>query len=144
MVSPNTDVGIVVWVDITPNTIRLGDTTTLEVRLHTLNPGDDEIRVRSGGPPYAFTNDPARSRGLWGSVRFGDDDRPLDAGPGIDWWGDSVYVFPSRAYDRADHTYKLKDWTTGGWTLRPGVLRVRGWFNGREGRGTTLTILPPV
>lgn len=143
MTTPNTDVGIVVWVDVTPAAIRLTDTSEIVVRLRMLNPGDEEIRVRSGGPPYRLTPDPAQSRGLWGSIRFASESSPFNAGPGADYWGDSVYVFGPRAYGHNAKRYRLQQWATGGWTLRPGELRIRGWFNGREGRSATLTILPP-
>lgn len=143
MTTPNTDVGIVVWVSVTPAAIRLTDTAQIVVRLRALNPSDREIRIRSGGPPYVFANDPTRSRGLWGSVRFATDDSPFNAGPSVDYWGDSVFVFGPHSYGHNERRYRLRDWTAGGWTVRPGQLRIRGWFNGHEGRSATLTILPP-
>jgi len=36
----------------------------------------------------------------------------------------------------------LRDWAEGGWPLEPGTYRVRVWFNGHEGAGTELRLVP--
>ena len=143
IVGPNTDVGLAVWAEVSPSTASITDTAAaLRIRVYVSNSSFKEIRVRSGGPPYGFTNDPARSQGLWGSTRIANDSDPLHAGPSVDWWGDSVYVFPPRYREYNERVWTLKEWRALGWPLVPGRYRVRSWFNAREGRSSDFMLTP--
>ena len=140
---PNTDIGLRVWVEITPASVGLADSlATVTVRLNVYNPRDEEIRVVSGGPPYVFAGDPSKSQGLWGSIRIGCNASPTNCGPNVDWWGDSVYVIPSRTTHYDETTFTLQSWRSLGWSTTPGAYQVRGWFNAREGTGAILTLKP--
>lgn len=142
-VRPNTNVGLAVWTQVTPSHVKLTDTVTkIVIRLSVENPSDSAIRVRSGGPPYVFGWDPAKNRGNWGSIRIARDSNPFDAGPDIDWWGDSVYVIPPRFTQYDEDTLTLRSWKSGGWAVTPGVYTIRGWFNGREGLSALFSIDP--
>src|SRR5688500_8965701 len=139
----NTDVGLFVWAEVTPAVLSIKDSTTqVRVRLNVRNPSGREIRVRSGGPPYVFTGDPAKSKGLWGSLRFGCSEQPLHCGPRTDWGGDSVYVIAARRTVQEEATFTLKSWADGGWPLTVRAYHVRAWFNAREGDSATLNIIP--
>jgi hypothetical protein len=136
---PNTDVGLYVWAEVEPAVVSLRDPERLiRIRVLVENPTNEEIRVRSGGPPYVFTSDPAQSRGLWGSFRVVCEGHPVSCGPGTDWWGDSVYVFPAHVIEANEAEVKL----SAGWALVPRVYHVRAWFNGREGQSATLRVIP--
>ena len=139
--APNTDVGLYVWAEVTPATLSIRDSTTeIHVRIYVRNPSGSEIRVVSGGPPYTFTTDPARSRGLWGSFRVACAEAPLNCGPNTDFFGDSVYVFPPHQTDFSGAKFTLKSWANGGWPIAVRAYHIRGWFNGREGASATLNI----
>jgi hypothetical protein len=143
IVGPNTDVGLSVWAEVAPSSLSVSDTAgALRIRVFVGNRTIREIRVISGGPPYVFTDDPAMSKGLWGSIRIANDSDPLHAGPSMDLWGDSLYVFPPlyRVYD--EEILTLKEWKTRGWPLTPGRYRVRSWFNAREGKSADFTLTP--
>jgi hypothetical protein len=143
IIGPNTDVGLSVWAEVSPTSVSIRDSTAvLRIRVYVSNTSIVEIRVVSGGPPYRFTADPDRSQGLWGSYRIANDVDPLNAGPSVDWWGDSVYVFTARHTDYNERLVSLSDWKAGGWTLAPGRYRVRSWFNGREGKSATFDLTP--
>jgi hypothetical protein len=143
IVAPNTDIGLSVWAEVSPSTASVSDTAAaLRIRLYVSNTSFKEIRVRSGGPPYGFTNDPAMSQGLWGSVRIASDSDALNAGPSVDWWGDSVYVFPPLDREYNERLWTLKEWRSLGWPLVPGRYRVRSWFNAREGRSADFVLTP--
>jgi hypothetical protein len=140
---PNTDVGLRVWAEVRPTSVSVRDAgAVLRVRVNVRNSSLREIRVISGGPPYVFTSDPAESRGLWGSFRIACESSPLNCGPSIDWWGDSVYVFAPRTTQVDEAVITLRSWQERGWALRPGQYRVRAWFNGREGESASLVLLP--
>jgi hypothetical protein len=66
----------------------------------------------------------------------------LNAGPNADYWGDSVYVFPPHHVEYAETVVSLRDWRAGGWSLAPGQLRVRSWFNGHEGSSAAFQLVP--
>jgi hypothetical protein len=141
--TPNTDLGLRVWAEVSPARVSVRDTArVLRIRVYVTNPRGDSVRVVSGGPPYVFTPDPSRSVGLWGSVRIGSAASPLNAGPNVDWWGDSVYVLPPRATMYDEYRVRLGDWRAGGWPLAAGDYRVRGWFNAREGASAELVLIP--
>ena len=143
MVGPNTDVGLSVWAEVSPTTASISDTAaTLRIRVYVSNESFKEIRVVSGGPPYVFTPDPNSSKGLWGSMRIANDVDPLNAGPSVDWWGDTVYVFRPRYSEYNDDVITLKEWKVGGWPLLAGRYRIRSWFNGREGRSAAFLLTP--
>jgi hypothetical protein len=132
-----------VWADVSPARLSLSDSTAaLRVRIYVQNPGGDSLRLVSGGPPYVFTNDPADSRGLEQSFRIASADDLLRAGPGTDYWGNAVYTFGPRATRYTEAVIQLKDWRAQGYPLAPGVLRVRSYFNGREGSSATFTLVP--
>jgi hypothetical protein len=141
--APNTDLGLTVWAEVSPTSISVRDTTSvLRIRVYAGNPSVEEIRIRSGGPPYTSTGDPSQSKGLASSFRIGTPDNLLNAGPNTDWFGDSVYVFPPLRVQYEEKTITLAEWRRGGWPLVPGSYRVRSWFNAREGRDATLTLTP--
>ena len=140
---PNTDVGLHVRAEVAPNRVSLRDTASLiRMRVQVTNPSRRTIRVVSGGPPYRFAGDPARSRGLWGSLRIANDTSELNGGPGVDWWGDSVYVFPPRRGGYNEYSLTLAEWRARGAAPVAGRYRVRGWFNGREGASAELILVP--
>jgi hypothetical protein len=140
---PNTDVGLSVWAEALPASISIQDSTTpISLRVYVANPSYHVIRVVGGGPPYVSTGDPARTVGMWGSMRIGTDTNPLNAGPNADWFGDSVYVFAPRRIQYNERRITLRDWRAGGWAVLPGIYRVRGWFNAREGKSALLTLVP--
>ena len=140
---PNTDVGLRVWVEVSPKIASISDTAAnLRIRLFVENRSRNEITVISGGPPYTFTGNPERNSGLFGSIRIANATDSLNAGPSIDWWGQPVYTFRPRSgrYDEA--TVSLKEWQSYGRPPVVGEYRVRGWFNGREGKSTTFVLKP--
>jgi hypothetical protein len=141
--APNTDVGLRVWADVSPSQLSVNDSlTVVRVNVKVQNGTGRVIRVVSGGPPYVFTNDPADSKGLWGSFRVSCDRSPLNCGPSIDWWGDSVYVFKAWTTYRDEATFTLKSWRAGGWEVMVGSYTVRAWFNGREGTAASFSLSP--
>ncbi len=143
IIAPNTDVGLSVWAEVLPSMVKSHDTTTVVyIRLFVSNKTAHEIRVVSGGPPYVFTGDPVLSKGLWGSIRIGNNAKPLNAGPAVDFWGDSVYVVPAHYTEYDEFTVKLGKSSLGDWEPAPGAYRVRSWFNGREGKSGSLLVLP--
>jgi hypothetical protein len=140
---PNTDVGLYVWGEVTPAALSMKDwTTQVRVRVYVRNPSGSDIRVVSGGPPYTFTSDPTKGKGMWGGFRVGCAEKPLSCGPNTDWWGDSVYVFSAGKTSYNETEFTLRSWATGGWPLSVRAYHVRVWFNGREGEGATLNIIP--
>jgi hypothetical protein len=141
--APNTDIGLTVWASAEPAEVSMRDTTLpIHIRVYVGNGSGDDIRVVAGGPPYLFTADPAQSRGLWGSYRIATDANPLNAGPGVDWWGQPFYDFEPGAVQMEEAVVTLASWKAGGWPLAPGRYRIRGWFNAREGTEGVLTITP--
>jgi hypothetical protein len=144
-VVPNTDIGLRVWAEAVPPFLSLRDSSTpLCLRVNVANPSDHAIRVRSGGPPYVSSPDPARVRGLWGSERIGTPENPWHAGPLVDWWGDrdSVYVIPAHSTTYNENVVTLQGWRAAGWPLVVGTYTVRGWFAGHEGASGRLELVP--
>jgi hypothetical protein len=140
---PNTPIGLRVWTEVAPTSLSIGDSTaTLRIRVYVENPAGDTLRVRSGGPPYIFTSDPAQSQGLEESFRIASATDFLNAGPDTDYWGDSVYVFPPHDMEYTEAVVSIRQWRAGGWPLIPGPLRVRSWFNGREGSSASFQLVP--
>jgi hypothetical protein len=145
IIGPNTDVGLSVWTQVSPPILSIRDTTTvLRIRVFVGNKTDHEIRVVSGGPPYVFTfgSEPVPHSGLWGSLRIAGDSSAMNAGPGVDWWGDSVYVFPAHRAAYNEQATTLREWKARGWAVRVGNYVARGWFNGREGRSAPFYFVP--
>jgi len=145
IIGPNTDVGLSVWTEVSPSLISIRDTTTvLHMRVFVANKTNQEIRVVSGGPPYVFTfgNEPIPHSGLWGSLRIARGADALNAGPGIDWWGDSVYVFPAHYSEYSEQAMTLREWKVRGWPATIGNYAARGWFNGREGKSAPFYFVP--
>jgi hypothetical protein len=145
IIGPNTDVGLSVWAEVSPPIISIRDTATvLHMRVVVANKSDREIRVVSGGPPYVFTfgGEPIPHSGLWGSLRIGSASNPLNAGPGIDWWGDSVYVFAAHHGEANEQAITLHEWKARGWPLTVGNYVARAWFNGREGKSKPFYFVP--
>lgn len=139
---PNTTIGLRVWAAVAPARLSIRDSTaSLQIRVYVENPTGDTLRVRSGGPPYTFTPDPAQSQGLEQSFRIASTTNPLNAGPGADYWGDSVYVFPPHKVEYTEAVVSIRNWRAGGWSLSPGSLRVRSWFNGQEGSSAHLQLM---
>ena len=142
-VSPNTSLGLRVWAEVAPETVHVGDTSGLFViRVVVSNPTSHLIRVKSGAPPFVFTADPAQSRGMEEQFRIACSRSTFACGPGSDYYGDSVYVFPPLDWYFAQDSVRLKSWTKGGYPLTPGTYTVRSWFNGHEGMSATLTLVP--
>jgi hypothetical protein len=142
IVGPNTDVGLAVWAEVSPSTASISDTAAaLRIRVYVSNTSFKEIRVRSGGPPYGFTNDPARSQGLWGSTRIANDSDPLHAGPSVDWWGDSVYVFPPRyrEYNEGYGRSKSGERLAGRW-YQDDIGSAAGLTRARDGARTSCSL----
>jgi len=145
IIGPNTDVGLSVWTEVSPNVLSLRDTNrVIHMRVFVGNKTNHEIRVVSGGPPYVFTfgNAPLPHSGLWGSLRIARDTNSFRAGPGTDWWGDSVYVFPARHSEYNEQTITLREWKAHGWAATTGLYIARGWFNGREGKSAPFYFVP--
>src|SRR5688500_3112111 len=143
IIGPNTDVGLSVWTEVSPMVLSIRDTTTLlRLRVFVGNKTDHEIRIVSGGPPYVFTSNPRPHSGLWGSLRIARGPDSLNAGPSVDWWGDSVYVFLAREAVYNEHALTLGEWKARGWPIIPGAYVARGWFNGREGKSATFAFTP--
>ena len=145
IIGPNTDVGLSVWTQVSPPILSIRDTTTvLHMRVFVGNKTDHEIRVVSGGPPYVFTfgGEPIQHSGLWGSLRIAGDSSSLNAGPGTDWWGDSVYVFPAHHAEYNEQVITLREWKARGWPATAGNYVARGWFNGREGKSAPFYFVP--
>ena len=143
IIGPNTDVGLSVWTEVSPLYLSIRDTTTvLHMRVFVANKTNHEIRVVSGGPPYHFTNNPAPNSGLWGSLRIARGTDSLNAGPSVDWWGDSVYVYPAHYVDYDEQAITLRQWKAGGWPVTVGAYTARGWFNGREGESAPFFFVP--
>ena len=91
--APNTDLGLIVWAQVSPATVSASDSgATLHLRVCARNPSSHIINV-PGGPPYAFSTDPASSRNIWGSLRIANNTSALNAGPNVDWWGQHVCAF---------------------------------------------------
>lgn len=143
IIGPNTDVGLSVWTEVSPPILSIRDTTTvLHMRVFVANTSDHEIKVVSGGPPYVFTNDPLPHSGLWGSLRIAKGSEQLNAGPGTDWWGDSVYLLPPHYHEYNEQAITLREWKARGWHPTPGNYVARGWFNGREGKSKPFYLVP--
>jgi hypothetical protein len=145
IIGPNTDVGLSVWTEVSPTFLSIRDTTTvLRMRVFVGNKTNHEIRVVSGGPPYVFTfgNEPLPHSGLWGSLRIARGADLLNAGPPVDWWGDSVYVFPAHHAEYNEQAITLREWKARGWPITPGAYVARGWFNGREGKSVPFVFTP--
>jgi hypothetical protein len=145
IIGPNTDVGLSVWTEVSPAFLSIRDTTTvLHMRVFVGNKTNHEIRVVSGGPPYVFTfgNEPLPHSGLWGSLRIARGADLLNAGPGVDWWGDSVYVFPAHYAEYNEQAMTLREWKVRGWPVTVGNYIARGWFNGREGKSAAFFFVP--
>ena len=145
IVGPNTDVGLSVWGEVSPPIISIRDTTTvLHMRLVVANTTNREISVVSGGPPYVFTfgSEPVANSGLYGSLRIAKGSDQLNAGPGIDWWGNPVYVFPANHAQADEQAMTLHEWKTRGYPLTPGNYVLRVWFNGREGKSKPFYFVP--
>ena len=139
IIGPNTDVGLSVWAEVSPTFLSIRDTTTvLHMRVFVANKSDHEIRVVSGGPPYVFTfgSEPLPHSGLWGSLRIARGSDLFNAGPGVDWWGDSVYVFPAHYATYDERTLTLREWKALGFPVTVGNYLARSWFNGREGKSS--------
>ena len=145
IIAPNTDVGLSVWTEVSPGFVSVRDTTTvLHMRVFVANKTSHEIRVVSGGPPYVFTfgSEPLPHSGLWGSLRIARGTELFNAGPGVDWWGDSVYVFPANYATYDEQTMTLREWKARGYPVAVGKYLARGWFNGREGRSAPFFFVP--
>jgi hypothetical protein len=143
LLAPNTDVGLRVWVEVLPRFASVSDTTaTIRIRLYFENPSSSELTIISGAPPYRFTANPAGSIGLSGSIRIAGDADSLFAGPSTDWWGQPVYTFRPRSRSYEESLIPMKTWRSGGSPVKPGKYRVRGWFNGREGKSAMLILKP--
>lgn len=145
IIGPNTDVGLSVWAEVSPPIISIRDTNTvLHMRVVVANKSDREIRVESGGPPYVFTfgSEPVPHSGLWGSLRIGSETNPLNAGPGIDWWGQPVYVFKPHEVQWDEQAVTLHEWKARGWIPAVGNYVARAWFNGREGKSKAFYFVP--
>ena len=139
----NTDLGLRVWTEVVPAQISMRDSTaSLTVRVLAWNPAGHELRIRSGAPPYVFTADPVDSKGLEHSFRIANAASALNAGPGVDAWGDTVYVFAAFETQFMEHVVTIRSWRAGGWPLAPGTYWVRGYYNGREGASAAFRVVP--
>lgn len=140
---PNTDVGLAVWADVQPALVSIRDpSAAIRIRIFARNPSGDTLRIRSGGPPYVFTSDPTKSRGLEESFRIAKGTDSLHAGPSIDYWGNSEYVFAPRKTEHTEEIITLRSWRQERWPLSPGTYQVRSYYNGREGRPARFIVRP--
>ena len=106
------------------------------------NPSEHDIIIETGGPPFHITGDPTQSGGLFTSIRIANDEDPLNAGPGIDSWGGSRDTFPAGRAKAGDYTLRIRDWKAGWSSVKPGLYRVRGYYNGREGTSAEFILKP--
>ncbi|MEP7344397.1 MAG: hypothetical protein ABI877_03980 [Gemmatimonadaceae bacterium] len=140
--APNTTSGLRVWATVTPSALSVRDSLTpIVIRVYARNPGDDTLRIVSGGPPYTFTSDPRDSRGLSYGFRIARNPDSLNAGPNADFWGQPVYVFAPHSTSYVQHQFSLKTWRAGGWSTDLGEYEIRSFYNGREGQRATLQLL---
>ena len=138
----NTDLGLRVWAEVVPAQISMSDSTaSLTVRVLAWNPTGHELRIRSGAPPYVFTADPVDSEGLEHSFRIASAASALNAGPGVDTWGDTVYVFAAFETQFIERAVTIRAWRDG-WPLAAGSYWARSYFNGREGASATFIVVP--
>jgi hypothetical protein len=139
----NTDLQLRVEADISPRVVSLRDSAAvLHIRVTITNPSDHDIIVPTGGPPYRIATDPEESTGLGPSIRIASPTEPLNGGPSADWWGTPVDTILAGRGIYAPHEVSLAAWRAGGWELKPGRYRVRGYYNGREGVSAPFTVLP--
>jgi hypothetical protein len=81
----NTEIGLQVWAQVVPTEFSISDTVSrIRIRINAKNPGNDTILVENGGPACDKQPDPIDGVGLLFSMRIGDDNHLLDAGPGAD------------------------------------------------------------
>jgi hypothetical protein len=140
---PNTSIGLRVWAEVIPTTLSISDTAArIRVRVYAQNPTSDSLSIISGGPPYIFTSDPTRSQGLEQGFRIASATDSLNAGPYRDYWGQPVYKFGPREGTYTEAVLGVRDWLAGGWSLAPGTLTVRAYFNGKEGSSVSLHVIP--
>ncbi|HKW46758.1 MAG TPA: hypothetical protein VJN70_04910 [Gemmatimonadaceae bacterium] len=140
--APNTDLGLFVWAEVSPSVVSASDSgATLHLRVYARNPSARTIRV-PGGPPYVFSTDPATSKNIWGSLRIGNRESEMNAGPNVDWWGQHVYVFAPHETQYSEMIVTVHQWRSQGWSFASGLYRIRGWFNGHEGESAVLFATP--
>jgi len=140
---PNTSSGLRVWAEVLPAHLSIADTTArIRLRIYVENPSGESISIASGGPPYVFASDPARSQGLEESFRIASATSPLNAGPNTDYWGQPAYTFAPHETEYTEAILGVRDWAAGGWALHPGPLKVRSYYNGREGAGAIFRVVP--
>ena len=140
---PNTPIGLRVWASVAPTTLPIHDSTaTVRIRIYVQNPAAESLRVTSGGPPYIFTLNPSHSQGLEESFHIASGTDSLNAGPNTDYWGQPVYVFGPHETRYTEAIVTLRQWRAGGWPLVPETLRVRSYFNGREGESASFRLVP--
>lgn len=139
----NTDVGLQVWVTVTPLSLSISDSVTrVRVRVSAKNPGRDTLAIDNGGLPCVLTDDPIDSKGLLHSMRIADDDSEFDAGPRGDVCGTSLLIFPPRRTRQRDFYITTRSWTDSGYPLVARDYRVRSYFAGYEGYSAVLRMVP--
>ena len=139
----NTDVGLQVWAQVSPQTLSITDTVSrLRIRVSAKNPGRDTIRVVNGGLPCSVPLDPVGGQGLEHSMRIADDNHDLNAGPGADVCGTALLIFPPRHTRSIDFYVTIKGWKAGSWPLVAQPYRVRSYFAGYEGYSAAFTLVP--
>jgi hypothetical protein len=139
----NTDIGLLVWAQVSPVTLSVSDTVTrIRVRINAKNPGQDTIRVDNGGPACDQQPDPVDGRGLLHSMRIGDDDHALDAGPGGDICGTTILTFVPKKTRSWDFYVTVNSWKASGRPLKIQEYRVRSFFAGYEGYSALFNLVP--
>jgi hypothetical protein len=138
----NIDLGLHVEAQVYPRVVSLTDSAaTLSMRVIVDNPTDRPIIVETGGPPFVITGDPTESQGLSASLRLGSAHEPLNAGPGVDWWGGSLDTIRAHRGVFYEKVVTVREWLAG-WTVVPGSYRVRSYYNGREGESQSFSVSP--
>ncbi len=139
----NTDIGLQVWVTVTPTQFSISDTASrIRIRVSAKNPGNDTIVVDNGGPACDKQADPLAGRGLLFSMRIGDDTRILDAGPGADICGTTLLLFVPKKSRSWDFYVSMKSWQDAGYPLLAQEYRARSFFAGHEGYSALFKLTP--
>jgi len=139
----NTDIGLQVWVQVTPAEFSVSDTVNrIRIRINAKNPGQDTIVVDNGGPGCDRQPDPAVGRGLEHSMRIGDDAHPLDAGPSGDVCGNTFLKFPPKKTRPFDFYVSIAEWKRQGFKVVTQEYRIRSYFAGYEGYSALFKLIP--
>jgi hypothetical protein len=139
----NTDIGLQVYVTVTPTELRISDTTSyIRIRVTAKNPGSDTVRVVNGGPACDKTPDPIDGTGLLWSMRIADESHVVDAGPGGDVCGMIPLTFLPKKPRSFDFFVSAKSWQASGFPIVAKEYRARSFFAGYEGYSALFRVVP--